>query len=43
MRSAQAPFGTRAIMKKFVYVCNDFVILFSISVYSVYFSNVNKL
>lgn len=24
MRSAQAPFGTRAIMKKFIYVCNDY-------------------
>lgn len=23
MRSAQAPFGTWAIMKKFIYVCND--------------------
>ena len=23
MRSAQAPFGAWAIMKKFIYVCND--------------------
>lgn len=23
MRSAQAPFGTWAIMKKFIYVCNE--------------------
>lgn len=24
MRSAQTPFGARAIMKKFIYVCNDY-------------------
>lgn len=30
MRSARIPFGTRAIMKKFIYVCNETHYIFTL-------------
>lgn len=44
MRSAQASFDTRAIMKKFIYVCNVLTLhVRLIAMFKVYSSNMNKL
>ncbi len=44
MRSAQAPFGAWAIMKKFIYVCNVLTLhVRLIAMFKVYSSNMNKL
>ena len=36
MRSAQTPFGIWAIMKKFIYVCNETHYMFGFLIYLVY-------
>ena len=43
MRSAQTPFGIWAIMKKFIYVCNEkhYAVPFAMSKY--YHLNMNKI
>lgn len=47
MRSAPAPFGTEAIMKKFIYMCNEehyvYILFTLITVPRTYEQNMNKL
>lgn len=47
MRSARIPFGTRAIMKKFIYVCNSYttfrLALYVLSILLKYEQNMNNM